>query len=96
MAAAATGQVASIVTWNARDIESTFLSRHGVAVADPDVYLNRLLDEVPEEVLTAIRRIAAGKRRPPMRPADIMDALAKAGVPVFAQAARQRLDERTE
>jgi hypothetical protein len=41
-------------------------------------------------VLATITRVAAGKRRPPLTPGDIVDALHRAGVREFA--ARVRLD----
>lgn len=92
MAAAVAAQVRFVITWNSRDFESTFLDRHGVCVVDPDTYLCELFGQLPGEVLAAIRRLAAGKRRPPMTPADVTDALAKAGVPRFASAVRRHLD----
>lgn len=91
IAAAIAAQVSTLVTWNTADFQSTELGRNGVTVMDPDTYLQSLLTEIPDEVVTTIRRLAAGKRRPPMTAADLADALAKAGVPQFASTIRERL-----
>ncbi|WP_406316754.1 hypothetical protein OHA77_06165 [Streptosporangium sp. NBC_01639] len=42
-------------------------------------------------MVTALVRMAAGKRRPPMTGVDVTHALERAGVPVFARRARNRL-----
>jgi predicted nucleic acid-binding protein len=93
MAAAVGGHAEVIVTWNLPDFESDYLKAHGVAVTDPDAYLCDLLDEIPDEVLATVRRMAARKRRPPMSPADVLDALDNAGVHEFASRARTCLAE---
>jgi hypothetical protein len=80
-----------LVTWNIADFQSTELDRNGVAVIDPDTYLRGLLAEIPGEVVATVRRLADGKRRHPMTATDLTDALAKAGVPQFAGAIRERL-----
>lgn len=91
IAAAITAQVSRLITWNAADFQSTALEQNGVAVMDPDTYLQGLLHEIPDEVAATMQRLAAGKRRPPMTATDLADALAKAGVPLFADAVRDRL-----
>jgi hypothetical protein len=62
--------------------------------ADPDTYLRDLLAEVPGEVVATLVRLADEKRRPPRTPEDLADALAKAGVPGFAEDLRTRLRRR--
>jgi predicted nucleic acid-binding protein len=91
IAAAIAAQVSTLITWNTADFQSAALERNGVVVMDPDTYLQGLLDEIPGEVVATIRRLAAGKRCPPMAATDLADALAKAGVPLFADAVRDRL-----
>ncbi len=91
IAAAIAAQVSTLITWNIADFQSPELDRNGVVVTDPDTYLQGLLAEIPDEVVATVRRLAAGKRRPPMMATDLTDALAKAGVPQFAGAIRERL-----
>jgi hypothetical protein len=90
MAAAVSGQVETLVTWNEKDFNCEFMKNHAVAVVNPDVYLCSLYGEFPAEVLATLTRVAAGKRRPPLKPDDIVDALHRAGVREFA--ARVRAD----
>ncbi|MBB4914041.1 PIN domain-containing protein [Streptosporangium saharense] len=92
MAAAVAGRVRVLVTWNLADFPAAFLARYGVTVADPDAYLCSLLSRSPREVLGVLRRMAAGKRRPPMTTIDLVGALDRAGVTLFARSARDRLD----
>lgn len=61
---------------------------HGVEVLDPDTYLCRLLDDMPDEMTATLERLAGEKRRPPRTPLDLLDALAGAGVPSFAERMR--------
>jgi hypothetical protein len=64
---------------------------HAVMVMNPDAYLCSLNEELPAEVLATITRLAAGKRRPPLTPSDIVDAFDKAGVREFASRIRPQL-----
>ncbi|MFC3984200.1 MULTISPECIES: PIN domain-containing protein [Streptosporangium] len=91
MAAAVAGRVRVLVTWNLADFPEAFLARYGVAVADPDTYLCSLPNRSPREVTEVLRRMAEGKRRPPMTVLDIVDALERAGVKLFARSVRDRL-----
>jgi predicted nucleic acid-binding protein len=93
IAAAIAARASMLITWNAADFQSTTLDRNGVVVMDPDTYLKGLFDEIPDEVVATVQRLAAGKRRPPMTAADLADALAKAGTPLFAHAVRDRLPQ---
>lgn len=91
MAAAIAGRAQTLVTWNLADFPASFLSQYGLTVTDPDTYLCSLLSQSFHEVTGALARMAAGKRRPPMTILDIVGALDRAGVPVFARRARSRL-----
>jgi excisionase family DNA binding protein len=91
MAAAAAAQVEALVTWNEKDFSCGFMKNNAVRVVTPDDYLCALYEEFPDEILSAITRLAAGKRRPPMMPADIIDALDRAGVARFAAHIRSHL-----
>jgi predicted nucleic acid-binding protein len=92
IAAAVAGHAEMIVTWNLSDFPVVPLAELGLQVVDPDQYLQKLLGEVPEEVVVAVVRLSHEKRRPPLTPYDLVDMLAKAGVPIFAVQVRDRLD----
>ena len=91
MAAAVAGRVNAIVTWNEKDFICDFIKNHAVTVVNPDAYLCSLYEEFPQEVTGTITRIAAGKRRPPMTPSVIVEALDRAGVHEFASRVRPHL-----
>ncbi|MGI5291415.1 PIN domain-containing protein [Nonomuraea polychroma] len=91
MAAAIAGRVQTLITWNLTDFPAFFMGRYGVTVTDPDMYLCSLLSQSPHEVVDVPARMAAGKLRPPMTVLDIIGALDRAGVPVFARRASSRL-----
>jgi len=91
MAAAVAGQAETLVTWDAADFDCDFMKNHGVTAVNPDVYLCSLYAEFPAEVLGTLTRLAAGKRRPPMTPSDVIDALEAAGAAEFASRIRPRL-----
>ncbi|WP_031160615.1 PIN domain-containing protein [Streptosporangium roseum] len=91
MAAAIVGRAQTVVTWNLTDFPVATLSRYGLTVTDPDTYLCSLLAQSPHEVVAVLARMAKGKRRPPLTGLDITHALERAGVPVFARRARNRL-----
>ena len=95
MAAAVTRQPCTILTRNKKDFPSKPLAEMGVRVADPDAYLCEPLDELPDEVIDTVARLAAEKKRPPKSPTDLLDDLEAAGVPAFAAVARMMLDELT-
>ncbi|WP_283138443.1 PIN domain-containing protein [Rhizohabitans arisaemae] len=91
MAAAIAGHALTLVTWNLGDFPTGLLSEYGLTVTDPDSYLCSLLTQCPREVVDVLFRMAAGKRRPPMNASEIVDALDRAGVPVFARRCRTHL-----
>jgi predicted nucleic acid-binding protein len=92
IAAAVAGNAEMIVTWNRSDFPATPLSALGLRVVDPDEYLQELLNEVPDEVVATVVRLAEEKRRPPRTPYDLVGMFAKVGVPIFADQVRERLD----
>jgi predicted nucleic acid-binding protein len=91
MAAAIAGCAEVIVTWDRAGFPAEPLAGLGLRVADPDEYLCGLLTELTEEVTATVVRLAAEKRRPPLTPEDLVNALGKAGVPVFAERLRSCL-----
>ena len=96
MAAAVAGQAGSLVTWNARDFDCVFIRKHAIKIMDPDEYLCALYDEFPGEVVATIAKLAASKRRPPMTPVALVDALDRAGVKEFASLVRSHLTRAAE
>lgn len=91
MAAAIAGNADTLITWNLDDFPAKPWDG-GASRSPPDLCLCALLDQQPVEVLTTIGRMARRKQRPPMTSYDITDALARAGIPAFAQRARRMLD----
>jgi hypothetical protein len=91
LAAAVAGQVELLVTWNCKDFDCGFTTKHAIRIVDPDHYLRALYEELPGEVLATITRLAASKRRPPMTPAELVNALGRAGVNEFASLVRSQL-----
>lgn len=94
IAAAIAAGVSALITWDTTGFSSAQLERHGIAVLDPDVYLQRLLGEIPDEIVATVERLAASKRRPPMSVEDLATALEKAGVHCFADALSAELNAR--
>lgn len=96
MAAAVAGQAGWLVTWNAKDFDCGFTRKHAIKIMDPDEYLCALYEDLPDEVLATIAKLAASKRRPPMTPVDLVDALDRAGVGEFASLVRSHLTRAAE
>jgi predicted nucleic acid-binding protein len=93
MAAAIAGGAETIVTWNRADFPAGALAAFGVRVHTPDEYLCDLIDAWPDEVFSTVVRLADEKRRPPVSPIDLVNVLAQAGVPNFAQRMQTKLAE---
>ena len=91
MAAAIAARADALVTSNTADFPAAPLAALGLRVVGPDIYLNELLDDHPQEVIATIVRIAAEKTRPPKTPADILNALRGAGLREFPDRAQRRL-----
>jgi len=91
MAAAVAGQVESLVTWNGKDFDCGFSRKHAIRIVNPDEYLCALNEDFPDELLATVARLAASKRRPPMTPVDVINALDQAGVREFASLLRSQL-----
>jgi len=91
IAAAVAGGASTLVTWSLADFPAATTGPLGITVTDPDTYLCSLLERTSIEVVATVRRLASEKRRPPMSPVDITNALARAGVPVFAERARRQI-----
>lgn len=65
-------------------------------MTDPDTYLCELVDDLSDEVIDTLVRLAAEKERPPKGLKDLLADLEAAGVPRFAAKARALLSGRQE
>lgn len=88
IAAAVTGRADVIVTANLKDYPADVLAPYDLEVQSPDVFLLHQLDLEPANVMTALSRQARSTRKPPWTLNELIDHLARCGVPEFAQAAR--------
>lgn len=89
LAAAVRGEAAAIVTFNIRDFPAASVEAHEVEVIHPDAFLLDQLDLAPVAVIDELSRQAAANRRQPKTLPTLLDALAKAGVPSFADEVRR-------
>ena len=87
-AAAVAAKVDALVTNDSRGFPVEPLARLGVRVLDPDTYLGELYAQFPEDVLNTIVELARTKKRPPMRPLDILGSLQRAGLSRFPATVR--------
>jgi predicted nucleic acid-binding protein len=65
-----------IVTANTRDFDHAVVREHEIDIQHPDAFVSRIAAEAPEAVLDALASLATRYRRPPMTPAQILEALA--------------------
>jgi predicted nucleic acid-binding protein len=91
LAAAAHGHAAAIVTFNLKDFPAAGLAALDLEVIHPDDFLLDALDLAPPRVLAALDRQVARYRRQPTKLVGLMDALARCGVPGFADEIRRRI-----
>lgn len=82
-----------ILTKNTKDFPSKTLTVHGVMVREPDDYLAEIFDQHPDEMVDIVRQMAADRSKPPMTATEVVDALARAGVPELAARVRRRLSQ---
>ncbi len=90
-AACAFGGATDLLTRNERDFPRDFLAEHGVKISSADTYLTGLLRRRPAAFLDVVRRLAAGKQRPPMSPCDVANSLSNAGASRLSGALQRRL-----
>jgi hypothetical protein len=89
LAAAIRCGATDLVTFNLKDFPPDSTRPHGIRVIGPDEFLGRQFAADPETVLQVVREQALSKRRPPMGVPEVLDRLAKAGVPKFASEVRR-------
>lgn len=90
LAAAVRADAAAIVTFNVRDFPPESTDPFQVEVIDPDTFLLDQLDLSPRAVLEQLEAQAAANRREPKSVPALLDALARGGVPRFADEVRRR------
>jgi predicted nucleic acid-binding protein len=91
LAAAVVGRAEAIVTFDLSDFPPLDFSPHGIAPIDPDNFLLDLLDLAPGAVLRALGDQAAKYKRHPKTVHGLLEALAVAGAPRFADEVRRLL-----
>ncbi len=93
-AAAVARAPATIVTADLVDFPAGPLATMGVTVARPDDYLLELFRHHPTVLAAIVTEMAADRHRPVMTPAEVLEALERAGVSAFTRHVRARLEGR--
>lgn len=89
LAAAIGGHADCIVTWNLKDFPSEVLEVHGVEIIDPDSFIIAQWDLDTVASIDAFKRMRSRWRSPAATPADLADALERAGLPFTADKLRE-------
>lgn len=90
LAAAVRAHAAGIVTFNIDDFPATSVDPFEIDIIHPDTFLLDQLDLAPGGVIDELELQAAANRRDPKTLSSLLDAIAKAGVPSFADEVRRR------
>lgn len=91
LAAAVRAAAGAIVTHNVDDdFPVVSVEPYEIEVIHPDTFLLDLLDLAPGRVIDELRQQATANRREPKTLPSLLDALAKAGAPGFADEVRRR------
>jgi len=90
LAAAVRADAAAVVTFNLDDFPDASVEPFAIEVISPDTFLLDQLDLAPGAVIDELGRQANANRREPKTLPSILDALAKAGAPSFADEVRRR------
>ena len=91
LAAAVRADAAAIVTFNIRDFPAASVDPFEIDVIDPDTFLLDQLDLAPSAVIGELRQQAAANKREPRTLSGLLDSLARAGAPSFADEVRRRV-----
>ncbi|UOQ88043.1 PIN domain-containing protein [Agromyces endophyticus] len=91
LAAAVRGGAEVLVTFNTRDFPAASVDPFDLGVVHPDEFLLDQLDLYHAPTLRALVELVEGYDSPAMTVDDFLLALARAGVPKFADAARAKL-----
>lgn len=90
-AAAIVAAADAVVTINIRDFRSRVLDEAGIAVVTPGRLAEQILDDAPEVVEQAIRRIATRWTKPPRQWIDVVEPVDVTGRAPFAFDANSRI-----
>lgn len=90
LAAAVRSDAAAIVTFNTRDFPAASVDPFEIDVISPDTFLLDQLDLAPSVVIDELRQQAAANKREPKTLSGLLDALTRAGAPLFADEVRRR------
>jgi predicted nucleic acid-binding protein len=66
LAAAIRAQASIILTFNIKDFPATTLKRYGIIAQHPDEFLMHLISMAPDTVCSAIKRLRANLKNPPI------------------------------
>jgi predicted nucleic acid-binding protein len=91
LAAAVRSGASAIVTANVGDFPDSSVGPHALRVIDPDTFLSAHLEVAPSTVIGELRTQAAANRKAPKTLPGLLDALAVAGVPKFAEAVSRQV-----
>lgn len=91
LAAAVRGGAEVLVTFNRKDFPRASTAGFDVEVVHPDAFLLDQLDLYPAPTLRALEEVVSAYDSPAMTIDDFLLSLARAGVPQFADAAREKL-----
>ncbi len=80
LAAAITGNIPTIVTFNLSDFPSAVLRPLGIRAIHPDEFLQELLNEFTEPFLAAVRSHRAALKSPPYNPDEYLEGLKLSGM----------------
>jgi predicted nucleic acid-binding protein len=91
LAAAIAGGCDALVTFNLKDFPQEILSSHRIEVVHPDIFMLRCMEVDADAVRRAFLRQHAGLRHPPLTIEELLDTLARIGLPSTADALRSIL-----
>ena len=89
LAAAIGGHADCIVTWNLKDFPVEVLEIHGIEVVDPDTFIIAQWDLDTVASIEAFKRMRRRWRSPSASPADLANAVERAGLPFTADKLRE-------
>lgn len=80
-----------IVTANLRDFPESILKPYGMVAMSPDQFLGVLFEQQPARLLQALQLQVERYRNPPLTLQQLLDQLAKQGIPRFAKRLQEQL-----
>lgn len=84
LAAAIQSSASVILTYNLKDFPNKILSKYGLEAQHPDDFLQALIESDPGKVCSAIRKLRAGLKSPPVNAEQYLITLERQGLPKFA------------